>query len=68
MWLFFLPLAVAVIHCAVASKIVFQLMALFAVTDAWFFVGNLLTVIAVFAAIYLLIFIMTSKVYHRIIS
>ena len=68
LWLFFLPLAVAVIHCAVASKIVFQLMALFAVTDAWFFVGNLLTVIAVFAAIYLLIFIMTSKVYHRIIS
>lgn len=67
LWLFFLPLAVAVIHCAVASKIVFQLMALFAVTDAWFFVGNLLTVIAVFAAIYLLIFIMTSKVYHRII-
>ena len=68
LWLFFLLLAVAVIHCAVASKIVFQLMALFAVTDAWFFVGNLLTVIAVFAAIYLLIFIMTSKVYHRIIS
>lgn len=68
LWLFFLPLAVAVIHCAVASKIVFQLMALFAVTDAWFFVGNLLTVIAVFAAIYLIIFIMTSKVYHRIIS
>lgn len=68
LWLFFLPLAVAVIHCAVASKIVFQLMALFAVTDVWFFVGNLLTVIAVFAAIYLLIFIMTSKVYHRIIS
>lgn len=68
LWLFFLPLAVAVIHCAVASKIVFQLMALFAVTDAWFFVGNLLTLIAVFAAIYLLIFIMTSKVYHRIIS
>ena len=68
LWLFFLPLAVAVIHCAVASKIVFQLMALFAVTDVWFFVENLLTVIAVFAAIYLLIFIMTSKVYHRIIS
>lgn len=68
LWLFFLPLAVAVIHCAVASKIVFQLMALFAVTDVWFFVGNLQTVIAVFAAIYLLIFIMTSKVYHRIIS
>ncbi|MDD7513245.1 MAG: hypothetical protein PUK14_05105 [Clostridiales bacterium] len=68
LWLFFLPLAVAVIHCAVASKIVFQLMALFAVTDVWFFVGNLLTVIAVFAAIYLIIFIMTSKVYHRIIS
>ena len=68
LWLFFLPLAVAVIHCAVASKIVFQLMALFAVTDVWFFVGNLLTVIAVFAIIYLIIFIMTSKVYHRIIS
>ena len=68
LWLFFLPLAVAVIHCAVASKIVFQLMALFAVTDVWFFVGNLLIVIAVFAAIYLIIFIMTSKVYHRIIS
>ena len=68
LWLFFLPLAVAVIHCAVASKIVFQLMVLFAVTDVWFFVGNLLTVIAVFAAIYLIIFIMTSKVYHRIIS
>ena len=68
LWLFFLPLAVAVIHCAVASKIVFQLMALFAVTDVWFFVGNLLTVIAVFAIIYLIIFIMTSKAYHRIIS
>lgn len=68
LWLFFLPLAVAVIHCAVASKIVFQLMALFAVTDVWFFIRNLLCVIAVFAVIYLIIFIMTSKVYHRIIS
>ena len=68
LWLFFLPLAVAVIHCAVASKIVFQLMALFAVTDAWFFIRNLLCVIAVFAVIYLVIFTMTSKVYHRIIS
>lgn len=68
LWLFFLPLAVAVIHCAVASKIVFQLMALFAVTDVWFFIRNLLCVIAVFAVIYLIIFIMTSKVYQRIIS
>lgn len=68
LWLFFLPLAVAVIHCAVASKIVFQLMALFAVTDIWFFIRNLSCVIAVFAVIYLIIFIMTSKVHHRIIS
>ena len=68
LWLFFLPLAVAVIHCAVASKIVFQLMAFFAVTDVWFFIRNLLCVIAVFAVIYLIIFIMTSKVYQRIIS
>ena len=68
LWLFFLPLAVAVIHCAIASKIVFQLMAFFAVTDAWFFIRNLSCVIAAFAVIYLIIFIMTSKVYHRIIS
>ena len=68
LWIFFLPLAVAVMHCIVASKIVFQLMRLFMVKEVWFFAENLGIVTGGFVVLYLLVYLVTSKIYYRIVS
>ncbi|XVG96284.1 FtsX-like permease family protein [Eubacteriales bacterium KG127] len=68
LWIFFLPLVVAIVHCSFASKMVFQLMRLFGITDIWFFAENLMIVTGVFIVIYLITFIMTSKVYYKTVS
>lgn len=68
LWIFFLPLAVAVMHCIVASKIVFQIMRLFLVKEVWFFAENLVIVTGGFVVLYLLVYLVTSKIYYRIVS
>lgn len=68
LWIFFLPLGVAVLHCLVACKIVFQLMRLFMVKDVWFFAENIAIVTGCFVVLYLLVYLVTSKIYYRIVS
>ena len=67
-WMFYAPLIVATIHCVVASKIIFRLLGLFGVGDVSLYVICLVSVIAIFAFIYFIIFGLTSRVYEKIVE
>lgn len=67
-WMFYAPLIVATIHCIVASKIIFRLLGLFGVGDVSLYVICLVSVIAIFAFIYFIIFGFTSRVYEKIVE
>lgn len=67
-WMFYAPLIVATIHCTVASKIIFRLLGLFGVGDVSLYVICLVSVIAIFAFIYFIIFGLTSRVYEKIVE
>lgn len=67
-WMFFAPLAVAVIHCLVASKIVYQMLGLFAIQNFMQYGIFFLLVIGIFFVIYYMIFKLTSGVYYRIVQ
>ncbi len=64
-WMFFLPLAVAVIHSIVSSKIIFQLLGMFGVRTFMDYGSNLLIVGGVFAVVYFVNFKITSNVYYK---
>ena len=64
-WMFFLPLAVAVIHSIVSSKIIFQLLGMFGVRNFMDYGSNLLIVGFVFAVAYFVNFKITSNVYYK---
>ena len=66
--MFYAPLIVATIHCIVASKIIFRLLGLFGVGDVSLYVICLVSVIAIFAFIYFIIFGFTSRVYEKIVE
>lgn len=66
--MFYGPLIVAAIHCIVASKIIFRLLGLFGVGDVSLYVICLVSVIAIFAFIYFIIFGFTSRVYEKIVE
>ena len=64
-WMFFLPLAVAVIHSIVSSKIIYQLLGMFGVRTFMDYGSNLLIVGGVFAVVYFVNFKITSNVYYK---
>ena len=64
-WMFFLPLAVAVIHSIVSSKIIYQLLGMFGVRNFMDYGTNLLIVGFVFAVAYFINFKITSNVYYK---
>ncbi len=66
--MFFAPLAVASIHCLVASKIVYQLLGMFAVRSFMQYAQYFLIVISLFFIVYFIIFKLTSKVYYSIVK
>lgn len=67
-YLLFAPLIFAIINSTVASKIIYQLLALFGVIKFMQYGKYLLIVIGVFFVVYYLIFKMTSKAYYKIVS
>ena len=67
LWLFFAPLAVATLHSLVASKIVSQLLGLFAVNSYMEYAQMLFAVIGIFFVVYFVIFRLTSRAYYRIV-
>ena len=67
LWLFLAPLAIAALHSLVASKIVSQLLGLFAVNSYIEYAQMLFAVIGIFSIIYFVIFRLTSRAYYRIV-
>lgn len=68
LWIFFLPLVVAVIHCIFASKILYQLIQLFGLNSFGVFIQNFAITTAIFAVLYFIVFLITSRIYYKIVS
>lgn len=66
-WMFFIPLIVALIHSIVASKIVYQLLQLFGVQEYFAYSSKIGIVIFVFAVLYMVIYKVTSNMYYKIV-
>lgn len=65
---FFLPLVTAVIHIAFAFKMITKLLLLLNLTNTALFAYCTLGTIAVFALIYGLVYILTARVYYKLVS
>lgn len=68
LWMFFLPLVVACIHCLFATKILFQLLGIFGTRNFSQYLMNFGIVVGFFAIIYLIVYLITSKIYYKIVS
>ncbi|MDU2131423.1 MAG: ABC transporter permease [Finegoldia magna] len=67
-WMFFLPLFVAVIHSAVASKMLYQLCGVFGLRNIAEFAIPIAISVAIIIAVYFIIFKITSNVYYNLVS
>lgn len=65
---FFLPLIMAVIHIAFAFKIIAKLLALLNLTNVSLFAISTAATIIVFAVLYAIVYVLTARVYYRIVS
>lgn len=65
---FFLPLAVAVIHVTGASKLMFNLLRLLGLNNLTIFTVSTIVSIGIFALIYLIMYTLTSRKYYRIVK
>lgn len=66
--IFFAPLAVATLHTVVAYPFIEKILKLFLATDNNVFLIALVVTIAVFAVFYLIVYLITSRIYYRIIK
>lgn len=67
-WLFLLPLLVALIHMTVSSTIIFNILGLINVRDWGQFITSYLLVIVFFSLVYGFIYWLTSRTYCQIVS
>lgn len=67
-WMFFLPLFVAVIHSAVASKMLYQLCGIFGIRNISEFAIPFAISVTIIIVVYLIIFKITSNVYYNLVS
>ena len=65
---FFLPLVVAVIHVAVAFKVMTKILGVLNLTNASLFAVCTIITIAVFAVFYIIVYSITAKEYYRIVN
>jgi len=65
---FFLPLAVALLHITFAFHLVYELMTAFGLTNVGLFVKWMLVTAGAFAVVYAIVYIITSRVYYHIIE
>ena len=65
---FFLPLVIAVIHIAVAFKVMTKILGVLNLTNVPLFAGCTVITIAVFAAFYIIVYSITAKEYYRIVN
>lgn len=67
-WMFFLPLIVAVIHIAFAFPIIQKLLVLFGITNNHYLLLSTAVVVLLFSLVYWLIYHITSRVYYHIVE
>lgn len=67
-WIFLLPIIVAMVHNIFASKIMYMLIGLFGTRDLSIFVTSYFGVLVIFALVYLLFYWLTSRTYYEIID
>lgn len=65
---FFLPILMAAIHVGMAFPMIKRLLSLFSLSNTALFAGCMAGTILVFALIYLLVFLKTSKTYYKIVG
>lgn len=65
---FFLPILMAAIHVGMAFPMIKRLLSLFGLSNTALFAGCMAGTILVFALIYLLVFLKTSKTYYKILG
>lgn len=65
---FFLPILMAAIHVGMAFPMIKRLLSLFGLSNTALFAGCMVGTILVFALIYLLVFLKTSKTYYKIVG
>lgn len=65
---FFLPILMAAIHVRMAFPMIKRLLSLFGLSNTALFAGCMAGTILVFALIYLLVFLKTSKTYYKIVG
>lgn len=68
MTVFFLPLAVSILHIAMAFKIITKLLALMNLTNVSLFMTSTIITVIVFAVFYAIVFVITAKEYYRIVK
>ena len=66
--IFFAPLAVATLHTVVAYPFIEKILKLFLATNNNVFLIALAVTIAVFAVFYLIVYLITSRIYYRILK
>lgn len=67
-WMFFLPIMVAVIHIAFAYPIIQKILVIFGITDQKLLIVSIVGVVTAFSFIYYLIYRITSKIYYTIVK
>ncbi len=65
---FFLPLAVAVLHTFVAFPVLSKMLALFFINDLWHTAFCMLGTIAAFSVLYVIAYFLTARVYYRLVT
>lgn len=65
---FFMPLIVAVIHVAVAFKVMTKILGVLNLTNVPLFAGCTVITIGVFAVFYIIVYSITAKEYYRIVN
>lgn len=67
-WVFVLPLAIAVIHMIVSAKLIFGMLGLIGVRDWGQFVTSYIIVVIIFAIAYGIMYWLTSRTYYQLVS
>lgn len=66
--IFSFPLVAAIIHLAFAFPMIRKLLLLFGLTDRNLLISVTVVSVALFAVIYLLVYLITAKVYYRLVE
>ncbi|UEX90204.1 ABC transporter permease [Staphylococcus ratti] len=68
MWVFVLPILVAVIHTLFASKLIYHLLGILGVRDISLFLSSYFAIIFIVVVIYGLMYWITSTIYYKIVQ